>query len=123
MSISTYIKKLILSLILFFFYFNSVSQQISIINENNLVSIFNKRLKSNDITIKEKDEYQKTILIWNENLNNSEKKIFISILNTLNYKNDYNFISFLEYFNLIISERLISKNKVEDLLYNYLNII
>tara|TARA_B100001989_G_scaffold231869_1_gene190800 strand:+ start:3617 stop:8161 length:4545 start_codon:yes stop_codon:yes gene_type:complete len=123
MSISTYIKKLILSLILFFFYFNSVSQQISIINENNLVSIFNKRLKSNDITIKEKDEYQKTILIWNENLNNSEKKIFISILNTLNYKNDYNFISFLEYFNLIISEKLISKNKVEDLLYNYLNII
>ena len=96
MSISTYIKKLILSLILFFFYFNSVSQQISIINENNLVSIFNKRLKLNDITIKEKDEYQKTILIWNENLNNSERKIFISILNTLNYKNDYNFISFLE---------------------------
>ena len=79
MSISTYIKKLILSLILFFFYFNSVSQQISIINENNLVSIFNKRLKLNDITIKEKDEYQKTILIWNENLNNSERKIFISI--------------------------------------------
>ena len=113
MSISIYIKKLILSLIFFSLYFSLASQQISIIDENNFVSILSKKLNSTETTIKEKDEYQKTISIWNDNLSNEEKRVFLSILNTLNYKNEFNFNYFLEYFNLIVSNKLISKNKIE----------
>ena len=123
MSISIYIKKLILSLIFFSLYFSLASQQISIIDENNFVSILSKKLNSTEITIKEKDEYQKTISIWNDNLSNEEKRVFLSILNTLNYKNEFNFNYFLEYFNLIVSNKLISKNKIESLLNYYLNSI
>ena len=123
MSISIYIKKIITSLIFFSLNYSLASQQISSIDESNLFSLFNKRVSAIETTIKEKDNYKTTISIWNENLNNNEKKIFVSILNTLNYNNDYNFNSFLEYFNFIISEKLISKSKVEDLLYYYLNTI
>ena len=87
------------------------------------VSILSKKLNSTETTIKEKDEYQKTISIWNDNLSNEEKRVFLSILNTLNYKNEFNFNYFLEYFNLIVSNKLISKNKIESLLNYYLNSI
>ena len=119
MSISIYIKKLILSLIFFSLYFSLASQQISIIDENNFVSILSKKLNSTETIIKEKDEYQKTISIWNDNLSNEEKRVFLSILNTLNYKNEFNFNYFIEYFNLIVSNKLISKNKIESLLNYY----
>ena len=112
MSISINIKKLILSLIFFSLYFSLASQQISIIDENNFVSTLSKKLNSTEITTKEKNEYQKTISIWNDNLSNDEKKLFLSIINTLNYKNEFNFNYFLEYFNLIVSNKLISKNKI-----------
>ena len=123
MSISIYIKKLILSLIFFSLYFSLVSQQISIIDENNFVSILSKKLNSTETTIKDKDEYQKSISIWNDNLSNEEKRVLLSIINTLNYKNEFNFNYFLEYFNLIVSNKLISKNKIEPLLNYYLNSI
>ena len=55
MSISIYIKKLILSLIFFSLYFSLASQQISIIDENNFVSILSKKLNSTETIIKEKD--------------------------------------------------------------------
>ena len=87
MSISIYIKKLILSLIFFSLYFSLVSQQISIIDENNFVSILSKKLNSTETTIKDTEEYQKSISIWNDNLSNEEKRVLLSIINTLNYKN------------------------------------
>ena len=123
MSISIYIKKLILSLIFFSLYFSLVSQQISIIDENNFVSILSKKLNSTETTIKDTEEYQKSISIWNDNLSNEEKRVLLSIINTLNYKNEFNFNYFLEYFNLIVSNKLISKNKIEPLLNYYLNSI
>ena len=122
MSISIYIKKLILSLIFFSLYFSLVSQQISIIDENNFVSILSKKLNSTETTIKDNEEYQKSISIWNDNLSNEEKRVLLSIINTLNYKNEFNFNYFLEYFNLIVSNKLISKNKIEPVSYTHLTL-
>ena len=56
MSISIYIKKIIISLIFFSLNYSLASQQISSIDESNLFSLFNKRVSAIETTIKEKLE-------------------------------------------------------------------
>ena len=118
-------KKLILSLLFLLLFFDneSFSQELSIIDTENFSTVL-----ENEINRKESSDdilriYENSINIWENRLNDREKELMVSIINSLNYNNNFKFSFFLEYFNLVLNNNLLKQTKLESFLYYYSNIL
>ncbi len=125
MFVSFSLKKLTLSLILslLFFVNQSYPQELSIINTENFSSILENEINSEDVSSDIISVYEISNNIWKNKLNDREKELLVDIINSLNYNNNFTFNFFLEYFNLVLNNKLLRQNKLQSFLYYYSNII
>lgn len=125
MSAPLSLKKLTLSLILqlLFFANQSFSQELSIIKTENFSSVLENKINTEDIPEDVISIYKSSIDIWNNKLNVREKELTLSIINSLNYNNNFEFNFFLKYLNLVLNNKLLRQNKLQSFLYYYSNIL
>ena len=125
MSAPLSLKKLTLSLILQLLFFDnqSFSQELSIIKTENFSSVLENKINTEDIPEDVISIYKSSIDIWNNKLNVREKELTLSIINSLNYNNNFEFNFFLKYLNLVLNNKLLRQNKLQSFLYYYSNIL
>ena len=118
-------KKLILSLLFLHLFLNneSFSQGLSIIDAENFSTVLENEINREESSDDILKIYKNSINIWENRLNDREKELMVSIINSLNYNNNFKFNFFLEYFNLALNNNLLRQTKLESFLYYYSNIL
>ena len=118
-------KKLILSLLFLHLFLNneSFSQELSIIDAENFSTVLENEINREESSDDILKIYKNSINIWENRLNDREKELMVSIINSLNYNNNFKFNFFLEYFNLALNNNLLRQTKLESFLYYYSNIL
>ena len=82
-------KKLILSLLFLHLFLNneSFSQELSIIDAENFSTVLENEINRDESSDDILKIYKNSINIWENRLNDREKELMVSIINSLNYNN------------------------------------